>query len=436
MNSMVFMLLLQVALIFCNAVFACAEIAVISMNDTKLMRLAEQGDKRAVRLSKLTRQPARFLATIQVAITLSGFIGSAFAADNFSDPLVELLLGLGIHMKRGTLDTIAVLVITLILSYLTLVFGELVPKRIAMRKAEKMALQMSSLVSGISKLFAPIVWLLTASTNGVLRLFGIDPNQEDDQMSEEEIRMLLEEGRQRGVIDQDENDIIQNVFEFNDTSAQEIATHRKDMVVLWLEDNVETWENCIRSNPHTYYPVCEESVDDIIGILDSKLYYRLHLKKKTEVIKQAIRAPYFVPETIRANVLFQKMKEAKNYFAVVIDEYGGVDGIVTMNDLIEQLLGDFITQQPGEQKEEIRQIDDHTWELRGSALIGDIEEELDCTLPKNQYDTFNGLIFEMLGKVPDDGSHYELDLGMIHISIKEVYNHKVLSAIASKKDGK
>jgi putative hemolysin len=191
-------LLLQLVLIVINAVFACAEIAVISINDAKLARLASTGDKRAVRLVKLTKQPARFFSTIQVGITLAGFLASAFAADNFSDTLVDWLVALGVRIPAATLDTLAVVLITLILSYITLVFGELVPKRVAMRKAEELALAMSGLVYSISKAFSPVVWILTVSTNGFLRLIGIDPNAEDDTITEEEIRFMVDTGSEKG----------------------------------------------------------------------------------------------------------------------------------------------------------------------------------------------------------------------------------------------
>ncbi len=225
-KSIGLMLLLQLVLIAFNAVFACAEIAVISMNDNKLAKLAEAGDKRAIRLARLTNQPARFLATIQVAITLSGFLGSAFAAENFSDVLVGWVVSLGAQIPAATLDTIAVIVITVILSYVTLIFGELVPKRVAMRKAETLALGMASMMSAIAKLFAPIVWLLTISTNAILRLLGIDPEADDEEVSEESIRIMVDVGSEKGAIDHEEKEFIQNVFEFDDLTAGDIATHR------------------------------------------------------------------------------------------------------------------------------------------------------------------------------------------------------------------
>lgn len=429
-NSIPFMLLLQVILIFCNAVFACAEIAVISMKENKLSLLSEKGDKRALKLLNLTKEPAKFLATIQVAITLSGFLGSAFAAENFSSIIVNWLIGVGVGISSETLDTISVIVITIILSYLTLIFGELVPKRVAMRKGEKIALAMSGLITVIAKIFAPIVWLLTVSTNGVLRLFGIDPNSESDEVSEEEIRMLLEEGKEKGVIDNDENEIIQNVFEFDDLSVGEIATHRTELSILWMDDKEEVWEETIKNSNHTFYPICKESMDDIVGILDSKEYFRLDDKSKDNVLQKSVRQPYFIPKVLKADVLFRNMKESKRYFAVVLDEYGGVIGIVTMNDLIEQLLGDFITEEIGAEEEaDIEEIDSNTWKIKGSAEIEDIEETLNIKLPKEDFNTFNGLVFAALGKVPEDGSTIEVKIPGLLIKVTEIRDHKVEKAI-------
>ena len=340
MDTIIWQLLLQLILIALNAVFACAEIAVISINDIKLQQLEAQGDKRAGRLLKLTEQPAKFLATIQVAITLSGFLGSAFAADNFSDQLVKLLLRLNVPIAEATLDSISVILITLILSFLTLVLGELVPKRIAMQKAEKLGLAMANMISFFAKLFAPIVWLLTASTNGVLRLFGIDPNAEEEENSEEEIRMMVDAGSKLGTIDVEEREMIQNVFEFDDISVDEFATHRTDIEVLWTEDDDYIWEDTIYSTGFSLYPICDSTVDNVIGVLNVKDYFRHKEGGRESVMANAVKAPYFVPETLTADVLFKQMKQKRNRFAVLLDEYGGVSGIVTMNDLLEQIVGD------------------------------------------------------------------------------------------------
>ena len=308
-DSIGFLLLLQLVLIALNAIFACAEIAVLSINETKLERMAEQGNTRAKRLFRLTREPAKFLATIQVAITLSGFLGSAFAADNFSEPLVDWVLSLGVSIPRATLDTIAVVLITLILSYFTLIFGELVPKRIAMKRPEQLAMAISGLISAISTIFKPIVWFLSLSTNVVLRLCGIDPNEAEDQVSEEEIRMLVDAGSEKGTIDHQEKEFIQNVFEFNDITAGEIATHRTDVTILWMEDGEDVWAHTIHESRHTLYPVCDESPDNVVGILNAKDYFRLPERTKETILAEAVRPAWFVPETLKADILFRNMKK-------------------------------------------------------------------------------------------------------------------------------
>ncbi len=433
-NNYLFMILLQVLLIAFNAVFACAEIAIISMNDSKLARLVAEGDKRAIRLAKLTSQPARFLATIQVAITLSGFLGSAFAADNFSDGLVNQLVKLGVPIPIKTLDTLAVIFITIILSYFTLIFGELGPKRVAMHKAESLALGISSLISGIAKLFSPIVWFLTASTNGVLRLLGINPDAKEDEVSEEEIRMMVDVGSQKGVIDHEEKKFIQNVFEFDDITAGEIATHRTEVALLWLEEDMTVWEQTIHNSRHTLYPICKDSPDNIIGVLNAKDYFRLDNKNRENVMKHAVKPAYFVPESVKADILFRNMKQSRNNMAVVLDEYRGMSGIVTMNDLVQQLVGDF-----GDEKCEpdsflaIEQLDSGTWKVHGSASLEEASEIIGLSLPSDRYDTFNGLIFGTLGTFPEDGTNVELETAGLVIKVTRIQEHQVEEAIICKK---
>lgn len=429
-NALIWQLLLQIILIALNAVFACAEIAVISFNDAKLEKLAEQGDKRAVRLSKLTSQPARFLATIQVAITLAGFLGSAFAADNFSDLLTENLSGLGLPIAKSTLNTISVIIITIILSYFTLIFGELVPKRIAMKKAESMALGISGTVSFISKLFAPIVWLLTVSTNALLRLFGIDPNSEDDEVTEEEIRMMVDVGREKGVIDEEEKEIIQNVFEFDDTTAGEIATHRTDIALLWTDETMEQWAETIHDARHSRYPVCDESVDNVVGVLNAKDYFRLDDKSRENVMANAVKPAYFVPEGVKADILFRRMKQRKSQFAVVLDEHGGMNGIITINDLVEQLVGELDDVEDDDKTvQEIVKTDSGTWKILGSASLEDVARALDVTLPVDEYETFGGFVFGYLGTIPADGSRLEIDACGLHIKVLEIREHRMERAL-------
>lgn len=397
--------------------------------------MADQGDKRAKRLFRLTREPAKFLATIQVAITLSGFLGSAFAADNFSDPLVDWVINLGITVPRATLDTIAVVLITLILSYFTLVFGELVPKRVAMKKAEALGLGISGLIRGISIVFKPIVWFLSASTDAVLRLLGIDPSEEDEQVSEEEIRMMVDAGSEKGAIDEQEKEFIQNVFEFDDLTAREIAVHRTDVTMLWVEDSMEEWNKTIHNSRHTLYPVCGDSADNIIGILNAKDFFRLDDKGRESVMQNAVKTPFFVPETIKADVLFRKMKKSSNIMAIVLDEYGGVEGIVTLNDLIEQLVGDLgeDTAEEAAAEPSVEQIDVNIWAIIGNVELYDIEQALGVDIGMEDVGTFSGLVFGELDMIPNDGEqNIELDFKGLHIHITHIENHQISNALISK----
>lgn len=428
-NSIILMILLQVILIMLNAVFACAEIAVISMNDTKLARMASEGDKRAIRLARLTSQPARFLATIQVAITLSGFMGSAFAAENFSGVLVDWVVGMGVTVPVNVLDSVAVVLITVVLSYFTLVFGELVPKQIAMRKAEPLALGLSSLISTIATVFAPLVGLLTASTNVILRLFRIDPNQEEESVSEEEIRMMVDVGSEKGTIDHEEKKFIQNVFEFNDLSAGEIITHRTDVVMLDINDSMDEWKEIIFNSRHTRYPVCDGTADKVIGILNAKEYFRMEQNDDRDaVMENAVRMPYFVPETVKADVVFKNMRKKRHAMAIVLDEYGGMSGLVTLNDLVELLVGDLNDEISESEEEPIRKVDDNTWEIEGTADLEEVSEALGVNLEDDEVDTFNGFVLNELGTIPNDGEVVDLQVSGLHIKAAKIINHQVETA--------
>ncbi len=430
MDPLIWQILLQIVLIFLNAVFASAEIAVISLNSNKLALMAKEGNKRAKRLMKITDQPAKFLSTIQVAITLAGFLGSAFAADTFSEKLVRAISKFNLGIDDKVLDTISVIIITVILSYFTLVFGELVPKRLAMKKTEKMALGVSGLMLVCSKLFAPLVWVLTKSTNVILRLFGIDPNSQDNEVTEEEIRLMVDAGTESGTIDLDEQQIITNVFEFDDITAGDVATHRTEVSFLWKEETDEEWEETIFSSRHSLYPVCDESFDDVIGVLNTKDYFRLRDKSRENVMKEAVRPAYFVPESVRADVLFERMKHSRDHFAVVLDEYGGMTGVVTINDLLEELVGDIDDEFEAKPEEEIKKIDSDTWLIGGNVEIEDVEKELNIDID-DEYDsdTFGGFIFGVLGSIPEDGTQVELQADGLNIKVTEIADHRVVKAI-------
>ena len=414
-------ILLQLVLIALNAVFACAEIAVLSINETKVARMAEEGDRKAKKLSKLIADPARFLATIQVAITLSGFLGSAFAAENFSEPIVAGLLRLGVKIPAATLEVIAVVVITLLLSFVTLVFGELVPKRVAMKKTEKLALGLSGSISMISKVFAPLVMLLTVCTNGVLRLMGIDPHEEEEQVSEEDILMMADAGTEKGVIDEEENELIQNVFEFDDLTVAQAMTHRMELVALWDEDSIEEWKKTVFEIPHTYYPVYKDNVDQVIGVLDSRKFLRLSDYSKKEVMEKAVTKPLLASAHMKTDDLFRQMKAEKKHFAVVIDEFGGTDGIVTINDLIELLVGEL-----EETPADIIAKDEFTYQIEGDTELNKVERELKLDL-ESTVATWNGWIAEQLGEIPQKGDEFHYD--KFHVQITKVDEKRVLETV-------
>jgi len=422
-------LILQFVLIFLNAVFAMAEIAVISVSEARLSKLEDQGNRRAAKLLKLKTQPAKFLATIQVAITLSGFLGSAFAADNFSGYLVSFFLKLFPHMNASVLDSISVVVITLILSYVSLIFGELVPKRVAMRKSEAMALGLSGTIYGVSKLFAPVVWLLTVSTNAVLHLIGIDPNADDEEVSEEDIRMMAEVGAEKGIIEEEEREFIENIFEFDDLTVGEISTHRTDVALLWMEESDEEWEEVIRSSRFTMYPVCDGSIDNIVGVLNTKDYFRLESRERSVVLEKAVRSPYFVPEGAKADITFRKMRTKGESFAIVLDEYAGFSGIVTVKDLIEQIVGDISEEAEVEEKEEeLQRIDERKWRVNGNASLAVMSKTMDTEFP-DDYETFSGLVFSLYGSVPEDGSSFTLESDGMVIQVNQIEEHQVKSAV-------
>lgn len=308
-------------------------------------------------------------------------MGGCLAAENFAGPLVALLMGLGVPVPENVLHSVSVVLITLALTYFSLVFGELVPKRIAMKKPDSMALGMSGMLFGVWKLCKPVVWLLTFSTNQILRLLGVDPEEEDEVVTEEEIRMMLAEGREQGTIRPEESQMIQNVFEFDDTPAEQAGTHRKDVVFLHMETRERSgtrpsW------NPVYILPYAGRNRDNVIGILDTRDYFRLKDRSRESLMEHAVDRPFLVPETMRAHSLLSAMKKERKYFAVLLDEYGSVTGIVTLHDLVEELVGDLETEDEEERPEEIRQISENCWRIQGSAPLDEVEDALKLVLPR------------------------------------------------------
>lgn len=332
-------LLLQLLLILLNAFFASTEIAVLSLNENKIKLKAQEGDKKAQRMLKMLQEPSGFLSTIQIGITLAGFLGSAFAADNFAGSIGDWMAALT-GMPVSTAHTIALIVVTLILSYFTLVLGELVPKRVAMKKPEAVASFTSGVVSGLSRVMKPVIWLLSASTNGMLRLFGIDPNEEEEQVTEEDLLMMVGVSEEGGNIDADEGQLIRNIFHFDNITAEDVMTHRTMVSALPLTASDDEILALISESGYSRIPVYDGQIDNIVGILVSRAYLVDRNEGRNTPLKDLMMDVFYVPETTAADHLFREMQQKKIHFAVVLDRFGGTSGIVTLEDLMEEIMGE------------------------------------------------------------------------------------------------
>ena len=413
------------------------EIAVISLNESKINRMAEEGDQSARKLRYLTSEPARFLSTIQVGITLAGFLGSAFAADNFASRIVNYAVQRGTTLSPSLLNSISVIGITLILSYFTLVFGELVPKRVAQKNPEAIAKKVVGIIKACAVVSKPVVWFLTKSTNGVLRLLGMDPKDESEQVSEDDIRLMVDIGEEKGTIAAEEREMIDNIFEFNDSTAEDLMIHRTDTVTLWIDEDPAELEKQIAESGHSRFPVYDEDMDDIIGILHLRDYFLNLRSTQPKPLREILRTPYFVPDSVKADALFRDMQARQMHLAVVVDEYGGFNGIVTMEDLLEEIVGN-IYDEYDPVEEDMEKVDESTWRIRGSVDLDTVGKLFEVSLPEDEYDTLGGMVFGVLGKVPDDGTHPELDAFGLHIRVEQIEDRRVEWAVVSEiaADGK
>lgn len=417
--------ILLFVLIIINGFFSCAEIAVIQIGEGKLKKLSEEGNHKAKRLLKFKEDPSRFLSTIQVAITLAGFLSSAFASESFAGMVDQLVRRFFPALSLDVIHPISIVLITILLSYLSIVFGELVPKRLAQVYTEPIALFITPVLGLVSILSTPLVFLLSASTNSILRLIGINPDEDSNQISEEDILMMVDEGMEKGTIESTENEFIQNVFEFKDLTVEEVCTHRTDVAMLYIEDTDRQWRRTIHEHRFACYPICGEDDDDIIGILNTKDYFRLNDLSRPNVMKNAVDRPFFVSQNMKVSDLFDTMKKERKYYAVVLDEYGGMTGIVTLHDLIEALVGDLHEEDELPEPEPIEAIGNNEWIILGSADLEDVNEALKIHLDLEAADTFGGYIMGILGKVPEDGSSFHLDTDNLSIDVAYIKNHRI-----------
>jgi putative hemolysin len=415
-----------VILVIMNAFFAASEIALISLNDNKIRLQAEDGDKKAIILQNLLSEPSKFLATIQIGITLAGFLASAFASETFAEPLVRFLVSVGVPVPEVWLKTASMLVITMILSYFTLVLGELVPKRLAMKKAETIARFVAGPLQILSVLTAPFVKMLTVSTNFFVRLFGVDPNAEEDQVTEEEIRMMVDVGEEKGAIHVSEKEMINNIFEFNNKTVSDIMTHRTDIAALPIDASLREVIDFINNEKYSRIPVYEDNIDNIVGVMHSKYAFKFVTNDDMSnfSLKELIRQPYFVPESKRTDELFKELQQNKTHMAIIIDEYGGTAGIVTLEDLIEEIVGNIFDEDDDEEKE-LEKIDDNTFIIKGSISLDEAQEILGATLPVDDYETLSGFIIGQIGRIPEKGDEPTIEFNEFVFKVEEVEEKKV-----------
>lgn len=432
-------ILLQLILIFLNAFFAATEIAVISLNGAKLRKEAEEGNKKSARLLKMVEEPSGFLSTIQIGITLAGFLGSAFAADNFSGYLVNWVYDdLGYRgMSQETLNTISVIVITIILSYVTLILGELVPKRIAMQKPYEIAKFTSGVVSAVATVMKPVIIFLSLSTNAVLKLLRMKTETEEESVTEEELKMMIELGGKKGVLDKDESDWIKNVFEFDDITVEEVMTQRSDMVTVDLDDDEEKILEVIRESKCSRIPVYdrEKDEDDIVGILHAKDYLLAGDEEREKGIEPLMRQAYFVSENMKASELFKKMQLNNMHMAIVVDEYGSINGLVTMEDLLEEIVGSIYDETDiPEVEEDIVQLAENKWKLRGDCSIKKFEAVTDYEIEtdNNHYVTMGGLVIEIIDEIPEDGKEFDVEIQDLKIHVLSTENRRISEMIVEK----
>ncbi len=410
-------------LILLNAYFAATEIAFISLNDAKIEKQSKEGNKRAKQIQKMLKNPSKFLATIQIGITLAGFLSSAFASDAFADRLAPMLNTWMPFLSIEVWKTISIIIITLILSFFTLVFGELVPKRLAMKYYEKISFATIGVIKVISILTAPFVKLLTWSTNIVSKIFGVG-EQDEEVVTEEEIKMMVDQGEEKGAIEETEKELINNVFALNDIIASEIMIHRTDIYAIDINDNLYDVLDEIDEYKYSRIPVYEDSIDDIKGILFLKDILKLVSQKKEIKIKNILREAYFVPESKPIDEVFKELQANKLQMAIVVDEYGGTAGLLTMEDILEELVGN-IFDEYDEVEVEYKQLDENTYLIEGSVSLYELKKILDVELPEGDYETLSGYLMEKLGRLIEEEEHPVIEDEKLTYKIEEVEDRRI-----------
>ncbi|WP_318036224.1 hemolysin family protein [Halobacillus amylolyticus] len=424
-----------IILIILNGFFAASEIALISLNDKKVKQMADRGDKKAKKLYHLISEPSRFLSTIQVGITLAGFLASAFAADFFAGPLAEALYNLGVPLSQAVLGTVSVVVITIVLSYFTLVFGELVPKQLALQKGELISNLMATPLTLLFKVSLPIVKLLTFSTDNTVRLFGVDPNADNEEATEEDIRMLVDEGARKGNIQSDESFMIKNIFEFNDKTVSDIMTHRTDLSGLPTHTTLQDTVQLVKEEKFTRFPVYEDSIDQIVGVLHTKDLLQFLERREYDSfdIKEIIRKPHYVLESQRVDIVLRDMQKNNRHIAIVLDEFGGTEGMITFEDVIEEIVGEIFSEnvETDSSDEEITKLGRGKYSVAGVTRLYQLNEVLETDLPTDKSETINGYLIDQIGYVPSEEEQPVIQYKQILFEVTEVTDYRIEKVVVT-----
>ena len=429
---MITQIIVLIILIGLNAFFAASEIAYIALNDAKIEKQAKEGNKKAQQIQKMLETPSKFLSTIQIGITLAGFLSSAFASDAFASKLAPILNN-AIPIGIGAWQNISIIIITIILSFFTIIFGELVPKRLAMKHYEKIAFATIGIIRTISVITAPFVKLLSVTTNAISKIFGVGENEEEI-VTEEEIKMMVDQGKEDGTIQEDEKEYINNVFEFNDISASEIMTHRTDIYAVDINTSAaELLEEIIKDDcKHSRIPVYDETIDEIKGILYVKDIIK-NITKKTFKIKNIMKEAYFVSQNKLINEIFKELQKSKKQMAIVIDEYGGTAGLITMEDILEEIVGD-IYDEYDDIEAEYEKIDDKTYILLGRMPIYEVNKLLGSHIPDGDYDTLSGYLQEELGRIPTEEELPIVETEELTFKIEEYEDKRIIKVKVCKNE--
>lgn len=428
---MISQLIVLTILILINAYFAASEIAFISLNDAKIEKQAKEGNKKAKQIEKMLKTPSKFLATIQIGITLAGFLSSAFASETFADKIAPYLYNMIPAISLGVWKSISIIFITIILSFFTLVFGELVPKRLAMKHYEKISFATIGVIRTISIITAPFVKLLTSVTNGISKIFGVGENEEET-VTEEEIKMMVDQGEERGTIKEDEKELINNVFEFNDITVSEIMRHRKDIFAVDINISTDELLEELSKEEYRYsrIPVYDETIDEIKGVLYVKDILK-NINKKTFKVKNVIKDAYFISQNRLINEVFKELQKNKKQLAIILDEYGGTAGIVTMEDILEELVGDIYDEYDKEESE-YEKIDENTYILSGSMPIFDVNKLLEADIPEGEFDTISGFLQDKLGRIPEDKEKPIIETEKVTYKIEKSEDKRIIKIKACK----